>query len=572
MLTTPPTPPTSQLHRTVLTAGHCIDGFDSAVVYMSEAPGAVDVLCMERNTKVPSALFDPKQLGMLQATLAPCGVQVRAVDQAVVVPSGSDMGLLKLSTPATAKPVPIGPMRSSAVTVFGYGMTESSTNVLQSMHVFTKKPLSETTCSAITSRISESEQWVCLAHGNASICHGDSGGGMIADGVLVAVNADSTFSTPAGDCRLNAMSLHLSIEPFMSFINTVAGSWGDSVSRVAAPAPPMPPAPQISQKFNIIGSVYVRGLRQGSNQTLWCAGAALLPDVLVVSAMCIGQFTQFEVYDAYACAVDTNLCQGRSRRASLFATHPSVALYESQFYGGKPPTVEGVDLAVLAVCGSPLNSIAVIDPPRVLTTQDGSGMPVRMNAFTVSECDALMVVYNRPHMVCAPFLSLITGSPLFGNMGVAAITSLMFYGRGIKGQNEETEVFTVATALAPFAKWIANAARSFTVYGGRISGIQVPRNARAISCPTISVPPSAETTSTSTDMLGAFEPAKPPRPPMKTVNATVPDAAIVRFSPPVPPPAKRSPPAMPPPAKRSPPAMPPPPPARKAPPSSRGAG
>ena len=520
----------------------------------------MDIRCIEEHTAVPRSLFRTSEVSGTQIALKPCGVQVRAVDATAAAPSRSDMGLMRLSEPTDMTPIPVGSMRSSTVTVIGYGMTESSANILQRMNTFSTRPLSDATCASITSRISVSDRWVCLAHGNASICHGDSGGGMIADGVLVAVNSQSSFSTTAGDCRINAVSMHLKVDQFATFISSVAASWGDRVTILRTPAPPTPPAPLKSTQFNTIGGVYVRGLRGGSNQTLWCAGAALTPDAVIVSAMCIGRFDQFEVYDAYTCAVDTKLCQGRSRRAALAEKHPSMATYEAQFFTGNTPTIAGVDLAVLAVCGAPLNSVAVVDPPSVLTAVDESGIPSKVRSFSRSECEALMAVYNRPYVVCAAYVPLITGTPLFGNMGVAAITSLMFYGRGIRGQNTETEVFTVGTAIAPFAKWIANAIRGFTAYGGTVTNIRIPKNPVRPTCPTIDVPPSSETSSTSSDVLGAFEPLRPPapvtrRPPPPSKRPQRPPPPVKLSAAPLkPPPPRRSPPP-PPPPRRSPPSV-----------------
>lgn len=65
--------------HTVLTAAHCVVGFESAVVYSSPAVGGVDSKCLQRRTPYGSLLFKREAIVFLNEILAPCNVTAYAV-------------------------------------------------------------------------------------------------------------------------------------------------------------------------------------------------------------------------------------------------------------------------------------------------------------------------------------------------------------------------------------------------------------------------------------------------------------------------------------------------------------
>lgn len=109
------------------------------------------------------------------------------------------MALMRVNGTIPGGGVPIGRVTPD-VRVFGYGMRAGQRDTsLNDLQAFVTQPLSQYACTSITQFMDAYKPFVCLAHGNASICHGDSGGGMVSsDGYLVAVNDGTSLSTPNG--------------------------------------------------------------------------------------------------------------------------------------------------------------------------------------------------------------------------------------------------------------------------------------------------------------------------------------------------------------------------------------
>ena len=499
---------TSVGQYTILTAGHCLEHADRAIVYTSQSAGGVNATCLLRSVQ-EEQLFRPVSMAALNSKIIGCGVSAASVTQAALAPS-VDAALLRVSQGALAlHPAVVGVQATGKpVRALGYGTTfgraaAGGAGSLFDMHEYEATPLSAGVCASVAAAVGAppGQQWMCLPNANRTICNGDSGGAVVSATstasapVLVAMNIEGTFSLRSEPCLLGPVTLHASVYQMQPWMNRTMTAWGDRGLRVLSqpvsvkPSPPSPPPPPWTPPASTVGSVYVRGVRAGSNHTLWCEGLAVNNHAVVTSAACIGTFDSFLVYDtSCADAVGTksfpHACAGSAKPAILVAAHPSWAPYAKSFLNTGMPHGNGVDLAVVSTCGS------VLVPTAGLTAPAAAGGIARapgarasaVGFFPREDCSSLVFMFGRPDLLCSASDIRLTGSPIFSAGGAIALKSMLFYGAGIIGEVASQQPFSVNTQLAPYAPWIASVSS-----GG------------ARNCTVVGVPPSTSTSSTSTD-------------------------------------------------------------------------